>query len=30
VAVREDRLLNGNLLYVFLTSAEVDTITLEQ
>ncbi len=26
----EDRLLNGNLLYVFLTSAEVDTITLEQ
>lgn len=26
----EDRLLNGKLLYVFLTSAEVDTITLEQ
>ena len=26
----EDRLLNGSLLYVFLTSAEVDTITLEQ
>jgi hypothetical protein len=28
--VNEDRLLNGRLLYIFLTSAEVDTITLEQ